>query len=110
MPRCVKPFFRLLTSFLPLSICAAPSREAAAKEGNYALCAIDVNPSFDPPKENGIDAADLSSLPVAAPENPERLDEDKEESAEEEEEEEDCLLYTSPSPRDGLLSRMPSSA
>ena len=25
-------------------------------------------------------------------------------------EEEDCLLYTSPSPRDGLLSRMPSSA
>ena len=26
------------------------------------------------------------------------------------EEEEDCLLYTSPSPRDGLLSRMPSSA
>src|SRR5680860_1204022 len=25
-------------------------------------------------------------------------------------ENEDCLLYTSPSPRDGLLSRMPSSA
>ena len=25
-------------------------------------------------------------------------------------EEEACLLYTSPSPRDGLLSRMPSSA
>ena len=25
-------------------------------------------------------------------------------------EEESCLLYTSPSPRDGLLSRMPSSA
>ena len=25
-------------------------------------------------------------------------------------EEWDCLLYTSPSPRDGLLSRMPSSA
>ena len=25
-------------------------------------------------------------------------------------EEVDCLLYTSPSPRDGLLSRMPSSA
>ena len=24
--------------------------------------------------------------------------------------EDDCLLYTSPSPRDGLLSRMPSSA
>ena len=24
--------------------------------------------------------------------------------------EQDCLLYTSPSPRDGLLSRMPSSA
>ena len=26
------------------------------------------------------------------------------------EEDGDCLLYTSPSPRDGLLSRMPSSA
>src|SRR5665647_1387612 len=26
------------------------------------------------------------------------------------EEHRDCLLYTSPSPRDGLLSRMPSSA
>ena len=26
------------------------------------------------------------------------------------EEDSDCLLYTSPSPRDGLLSRMPSSA
>ena len=25
-------------------------------------------------------------------------------------EDQDCLLYTSPSPRDGLLSRMPSSA
>ena len=25
-------------------------------------------------------------------------------------EDRDCLLYTSPSPRDGLLSRMPSSA
>ena len=34
------------------------------------------------------------------------------ESAEESVAEEgaDCLLYTSPSPRDGLLSRMPSSA
>ena len=30
--------------------------------------------------------------------------------AEEEEEEEDCLLYTSPSPRDRQKSRMPSSA
>ena len=26
------------------------------------------------------------------------------------EEDQTCLLYTSPSPRDGLLSRMPSSA
>ena len=32
------------------------------------------------------------------------------EDEEEEEEGTDCLLYTSPSPRDGLLSRMPSSA
>ena len=27
-----------------------------------------------------------------------------------EKKDDDCLLYTSPSPRDGLLSRMPSSA
>ena len=27
-----------------------------------------------------------------------------------EQQDDDCLLYTSPSPRDGLLSRMPSSA
>ena len=32
------------------------------------------------------------------------------EDDEEEIEGESCLLYTSPSPRDGLLSRMPSSA
>ena len=30
--------------------------------------------------------------------------------ADQEQEHIDCLLYTSPSPRDGLLSRMPSSA
>ena len=35
---------------------------------------------------------------------------DLETSDEENEEVTDCLLYTSPSPRDGLLSRMPSSA
>ena len=32
------------------------------------------------------------------------------ESAEDFDRTKDCLLYTSPSPRDGLLSRMPSSA
>ena len=36
-----------------------------------------------------------------------KLDEKK---PEEKDELKDCLLYTSPSPRDGLLSRMPSSA
>ena len=34
----------------------------------------------------------------------------EEENKEPEEEITNCLLYTSPSPRDGLLSRMPSSA
>ena len=34
----------------------------------------------------------------------------KEESGSSTEESKNCLLYTSPSPRDGLLSRMPSSA
>ena len=36
--------------------------------------------------------------------------EEEEKEKEEEEEEENCLLYTSPSPRDATLSRMPSSA
>jgi len=38
------------------------------------------------------------------------LDEYKRTQHEFEEIKRDCLLYTSPSPRDGLLSRMPSSA
>ena len=41
--------------------------------------------------------------PEVAWKNPEK-------AAEEDEEAEDCLLYTSPSPRDATLSRMPSSA
>ena len=65
MHRCVKPFFHPLTSSIPLSICAAPSRGAAAEEGKDALCAIDVGPSFDPSKENGIDAADLAAVEAA---------------------------------------------
>ena len=77
--RCVKPFFRLLTSFLPLSICAAPSRGAAAEEGNDALCAIDVGLSVEPSTENGIDAADLNSLPVAV--STAALEEEEEEAA-----------------------------
>ena len=36
--------------------------------------------------------------------------EDQAEQAEDATPAETCLLYTSPSPRDGLLSRMPSSA
>ena len=79
--RCVKPFFHLLTSFLPLSICAAPSRGAAAEEGNDALCAIDVGLSFEPSTENGIDAADLNSLPVAV--STAALEEEEEEEEEE---------------------------
>ena len=73
--RCVKPFFHLLTSSLPLSICAAPSRGAAAEEGNDALCAIDVGLNFGPSTIYSIDAADLNSLPVAA------LEEEEEEAA-----------------------------
>ena len=39
-----------------------------------------------------------------------RIAKGKEGLGKQEEETETCLLYTSPSPRDGLLSRMPSSA
>ena len=79
--RCVNPFFHLLTSFLPLSICAAPSRGAAAEEGNDALCAIDVGLSFEPSTENGIDAADLNSLPVAVSTAALEEEEEEEEAA-----------------------------
>ena len=41
---------------------------------------------------------------------PEVDEEIKNEIDEETKDIETCLLYTSPSPRDGLLSRMPSSA
>ena len=60
--RCVKPFFPLLTPFLSLSVCAAPSGGAAAEEGKDALCAIDVDPSFDFPGANGMDAADRAAV------------------------------------------------
>ena len=46
---------------------------------------------------------DTSGDPVEVTVNPEKTEEKKETK-------EACLLYTSPSPRDGLLSRMPSSA
>ena len=37
-------------------------------------------------------------------------DDDDDDDDDEYDDDDDCLLYTSPSPRDGLLSRMPSSA
>ena len=40
----------------------------------------------------------------------EQLQADRKESPKGESKPSICLLYTSPSPRDGLLSRMPSSA
>ena len=55
--------------------------------------------------EGGAPAADGD-----APQAEDGDDEEDEESEEESEEEEDCLLYTSPSPRDQRGSRMPSSA
>ena len=41
---------------------------------------------------------------------PDKQQEKREEMRQLQKEFKDCLLYTSPSPRDGLLSRMPSSA
>ena len=43
-------------------------------------------------------------------ENQKRLDEIEQKGHEDPNTPNTCLLYTSPSPRDGLLSRMPSSA
>ena len=50
---------------------------------------VDVSPKGDPPGFVQI----IDDTTIAIPERPGN-----------------CLLYTSPSPRDGLLSRMPSSA
>ena len=44
------------------------------------------------------------------PSNQEDPSDQDDPSAEEDEGSDDCLLYTSPSPRDATLSRMPSSA
>ena len=56
--------------------------------GVKAKLPVDLNADVD--DDNGADAADETSVQEARVER--------------------CLLYTSPSPRDGLLSRMPSSA
>ena len=52
------------------------------------------------PEPNGAEAAWAGDLPLLAPQNIVQLINHFK----------GCLLYTSPSPRDGLLSRMPSSA
>ena len=63
----------------------------------------------------GLDGLELESVerPVGSlPENPERLVAAYSDALIKQAEKNPniCLLYTSPSPRDGLLSRMPSSA
>ena len=64
-------------------------------------------PSPPPVSPPALPAPDPSASPVALPEAPyvpvPDFDNEPEVG-------ETCLLYTSPSPRDGLLSRMPSSA
>ena len=52
-------------------------------------------------KQKAKDKADIKDESIDSQETPEEDDLLEEET---------CLLYTSPSPRDGLLSRMPSSA
>ena len=53
---------------------------------------------------------ELNKIMSAISDKHEILSDDTEETNNVQLEEEICLLYTSPSPRDGLLSRMPSSA
>ena len=57
-------------------------------------------------------AEDMKTTPKVAFVNKPYTQEERTKRDEEELEQlkKDCLLYTSPSPRDGLLSRMPSSA
>ena len=54
--------------------------------------------------------SEYSSAQAAAQADKEQLQSDLQSAKTELEELRNCLLYTSPSPRDGLLSRMPSSA
>ena len=76
--------------------------EAIAEEDETAVepqaAAVPVSQQADADKEvNTAEADDVDDV----------LLEDEDDAADEPT---DCLLYTSPSPRDGLLSRMPSSA
>ena len=57
--------------------------------------------------ENGNPLVDATGNPITATDD---SDNGTDPTGENGEDDMDCLLYTSPSPRDGLLSRMPSSA
>ena len=74
-----------------------------ATTGTTALAATKVNPSCD-------EIPTLSHSPTCIDSNADFLDVGIESLVSLFDECEACLLYTSPSPRDGLLSRMPSSA
>ena len=66
-----------------------------------------------PVERKGIDlvfAIDVSESMNAQDVKPSRLEKAKFEISQMIDQLQGCLLYTSPSPRDGLLSRMPSSA
>ena len=88
----------------PLCVDARANARLAASAAAGAAAALAV--------AGGGDAAAAGGGPAAGDGSAEAAEWAAAEAAAEamEEEEEDCLLYTSPSPRDGLLSRMPSSA
>ena len=70
------------------------TREALTKAEDFGLDLVEVQPNADPPVCKILDYGKFKY------EAQKRANEARK----------NCLLYTSPSPRDGLLSRMPSSA
>ena len=76
--------------------------------GHYIYAGEDLPPNSDPPSEPKPEKKPAKKKEPAQKVTPIK----QEEVAEQAQPPENhiCLLYTSPSPRDGLLSRMPSSA
>ena len=83
---------------------------SAPEESANTMGAPNLNPEESPEVESVLNTSQGSLLEV----NPEKEgcipETETGEISVDAEMASDCLLYTSPSPRDGLLSRMPSSA
>ena len=91
------------------------ANKTVQQKSSKSFVRLDKESSDEDEDESESEDEDEALMDVSSSESSDEESSDDEEEEEEEEEEfledsEDCLLYTSPSPRDRSLSRMPSSA